>query len=435
MNLIVSAILSLSLFGQAYKPATLLVPPFSHTLGFYRASKFYLNLYLGHGFHYADPEGIACTKLKELDDPKTSRDDHLLTLFAVNSATGQIVYNVEFKKLLIFGQNGTREGEFQRPRGIAVNSDGDVYVADTDNNRVVRLKYKNGETKLVKALNTPFNGPRGVALGSRATLYVTDTRNSRVVVFDSTSNLQATWQENLTRPDGIAVIDRGDPYNSSGEDFVIVVDEDNTRIQKFNLTGKMVASVTNKEIGLEDVYFGYCAIDRYGNVWVTDEINNQVHKFDKNLHYLISMGREGTGEAEFISPRGIAISRKYGQVFISEDQGGQYYWIGMDGYIVGCFPSSFPAKQPGTTIDLYLTEQAMVTMNIYDAGGTLVRTLTPPHYQNPGEALLVWDGRDNKGTVVGKGDYTIKVALSNTYPGEVKKHSKKELTATVRCEG
>lgn len=420
---------------QVYRPTTLLVPPFSHTLGFYRASKFYLNLYLGPGFHYANPEGIAGAKMKEHDNPKTSSDDHQLTMFAVNSANGQIIYNVEFKRLSIFGKNGSGESEFNSPRGITVNSNGDVYIADYGNNRVVRLKYKNGELRFVAILGEPLNRPFGVCLDSHGRLYVTDTENSRVVVFDSLGTRIGDWREGLSRPRGIAVLDKDDPHNSAGDEFVVVVDSDNSRIQKFSLSGKPLAGTSTRDIGLDEAHFGYCALDRHGNAWVTDQYNNQIHKFDKDLRYIISLGREGTDEDEFISPRGIAIGRKYGQVFISEAEGGQYYWIGIDGYIVGCFPPAFSSRQPGTTIDLYLTEQAMVTMWIHNERGELVRTLTPPHYQNPGEALLVWDGRDNKNVLVGKGEYTIRVLVTNTYPGLVKSHSKKEFKTTVRCEG
>ena len=118
----------------------MMVPPFEHTLGFNRIGRYFVNLYLGRGFHIADPQGICGAKMIEEDDPKTLRDDHILTMFTVNSGTGQVVYNVKLLEPKVFGAAGSGPGQFRRPHGICCNPAGDVYVADTDNNRVVRQR-------------------------------------------------------------------------------------------------------------------------------------------------------------------------------------------------------------------------------------------------------------------------------------------------------
>lgn len=424
------ALIMLLLSGGEYSPTTFIVPPFRHTMGFYRASRFYIALFLGKNFRFDEPEGLACVKLRELDNPKTARDDDELSLFGVNSGTSQILYNVGFAKLREYGGPGSGEGEFLHPHGIAVNPDGDLYVADTDNDRLVKLHYHKGELKWVKSKGG-FNHPRGVALDSKGNLYVTDTENSQIVVLDSSLSIKAVFKENLIDPDGIAVIDKDDRYNDNKDDFIVVVDLGNTRIQKFTTSGKPIVSITCRDIGLSSALFVYAAIDRRGNIYVTDKINHQIHKFDRNLSYIISFGREGAGSGEFVSPRGIAIGRRYGQVFVAEAEGGQYYWIGMDGYVIGCFPERFTKEKPGTTLAIYLTEQAIVKLDIYDYKDNLIRSFTPPHRQPAGEVLIVWDGRDNNNEIVPPGEYTIKVQLTNTYV--TKKYSKKDLLARVKC--
>lgn len=424
------ALILFLLSGGEYHPTTLIVPPFKHTMGFYRASRFYIALFLGRGFRFDDPEGLACVKLKELDNPKTTRDDDQLTLFGVNSGASQILYNVGFSKLVEYGKPGSKEGEFLHPHGIAVNPDGDIFVADTDNNRIVKLHYHNGKLEWIKSLGG-FSHPMDVALDSKNNLYVTDAENSQIVVLDSSLIVKAVFRENLIHPSGIAVIDKDSKYNNNKDDFIVVVDLGNTRLQKLTTSGKPIASVTARDIGLSSAFFTYVAIDRNGNIYVTDKINDQIHKFDRNLSYIISLGREGTQAGEFISPRGIAIGRRYGQVFIAEAEGGQYYWIGMDGYVIGCFPEKFTRERPGTTLDLYLTEQAIVKLDIYDEENNLVRSFVPPHNQPPGEVLIVWDGRDNNNNIVPPGEYTIRISIKNTYV--TKRYSKKELLAKVRC--
>ncbi|MBE0431938.1 hypothetical protein IBX73_00580, partial [candidate division WOR-3 bacterium] len=125
---------------MAYNPQTLTVPPFKHTLGFYRASRYYLQLFLGPDYDYSDPQGVAAVKLRELDDPKTRRDDDELTLFAVNSVPGHILYNTGLAGVRLYGGPDL----LSSPKGIAANADGLIAVADFGNRRVVKLQYQAG---------------------------------------------------------------------------------------------------------------------------------------------------------------------------------------------------------------------------------------------------------------------------------------------------
>ncbi|MEO0075506.1 MAG: FlgD immunoglobulin-like domain containing protein, partial [candidate division WOR-3 bacterium] len=232
-------------------------------------------------------------------------------------------------------------------------------------------------------------------------------------------------------PTSISLIDKDDNYNYYKEDFLIVIDSDNKRIQKFSLSGQLLASVDSRMIGLSSAYFAYSAIDYNGNVYITDMINNQIHKFDRFLNYIISIGRQGTGQVEFISPRGLFINKRFGQIFIIDEGGGQYYWLATDGFIIGCFPSRLTDQQPQTTIALYLTDVSELRIEIYNEQQQLVRSLVPSTYQKPGEVLIAWDGRDNNGQFVSVGEYTIKVILNPTYSAQRRTFSK-ELKTTIK---
>lgn len=413
-------------------PTTLLIPPFKHTLGFHRASKFYLNMFLGPNFQINNPEGVCAVRMKEGDKPNTATDDHILTLFAVNSGAGQIIYNMGLLKLGLFGKPGSAEKEFNNPHGITVNPDGDVYVADTDNNRVIKLKFQRGELHWDKVFADSLKKPIGVAIDSKKRIYLTERDNSRITVFDSLGIIIYQWQQELINPTSIAVIDQDDDWNYHKENFLVVIDQSNKRILKYNLNGRLLNSIDTRMIGLSEADFAYLAIDYYANVYVTDRINHQIHKFDRNLNYIISFGGEGTGDDQFYSPRGITIWRRFGQVFVVEAEGGQYYWLGLDGYMIGCFPEKFTREKPGTTISLYLTELAEVKVTIFNDKDKIVRQLTPEHHQKSGEALIVWDGRDNNNNIVEPGEYRIKLEIRPTYSAP-KRYFKKELETYVQC--
>jgi DNA-binding beta-propeller fold protein YncE len=428
---IVKVLLLAALLLAADNPTTLMVPPFEHTLGFNRVSRFFINMYLGRSFHLDDPEAICGAKMVEEDDPKTSGDDHILTMFAVNSGTGQIVYNVRLVEPRLYGKAGSDEAQFKHPHGICCNKQGDVYVADTDNDRVVKLKYYGTDLHWIRAFDSLLAAPRDVALDSRGRVYAADSGHNRIVVFDSLGNVTAFWDPGLEGPTAIAVLDANAEYNEFRVDAAVVIDRDRTRLNLLSLSGEILRQLDMRRIGLDEAAFAYCAFDYDGNVYVTDQVNDQIHVFDPALKYIVSYGRQSGTDARFDSPRGISIWRRFGQVFIVEAEGGQYYWLGLDAYMIGCYPPEFDSLRPGTTIALYVTEMADVTINITDPSGNLVRALTPPHVQRPGEVLIVWDGRDNRNELVREGEYRIDVVARPTY-SRPKYILKKELTTTVR---
>lgn len=419
--------------ASEYHPSTLLVPPYRHTLGYHRANRFYLSLYLGGSFQFQDPQGLTAVKLKMYDDTTTRTDDDEVTLFAVHSGAAEIIYNVEFKRLERYGTKGSGQGQFSQPLGIAATPDGDVYVADAGNNRVVHLRYnEDGGLTWLGTIGSGFKHPTDVAVDSKGGIYVADEGNNRVVVLNPDGSVRSTWTRDLFKPRALAVIDRDAPANLNKDNFVAVIDNRQKRISMFDPYGDLKVRVTHKEMGYEDVRFAYVAIDRSGSIYITDIHNHQVHKFDRQLHYIISIGREGSDDYEFYSPRGIAINPPTGQVFIAEAEGGQYYWIGADGFIAGCYPNPFDSNQ-GTTISIYLTETASISVEVYDEDGFIVRKLAPRHTYPIGEALIVWDGRDENGNQVAAGRYTVKAELK---PANIsRRYFTKELQTTVRCKG
>jgi hypothetical protein len=69
-------------------------------------------------------------------------------------------------------------------------------------------------------------------------------------------------------------------------------------------------------------------VDYYHNVYVTDRDSHCILKYDRMLEYIAPFGTKGRDDNQFIEPRGIAIWKRFGQVFIAEKGGAQYYWVG-----------------------------------------------------------------------------------------------------------
>ncbi|MDZ7318834.1 MAG: NHL repeat-containing protein, partial [candidate division KSB1 bacterium] len=326
--------------SKRYDPTTLVFPSFLHTYGIRKATRLHLALFTQNKVQFDDPQGLAVVRLQAWEDTTTTKDDDEVTVYGVNSGQHCIIFNTSMKSIGIYGLKETGEQRLSRPRGIAANAKGDVYVADTGNHRLVHL-FNPGHGLLFKqsvgqrgAAKGQFDGPRGVALDSQGRVYVTDHGNHRVQVFAADLKFLYSWGEaghkagQLLAPDGIAVTDRKEFWSYYREDFVVVIDGNHDRIQQFDLQGRWLKQITAAEFGHPNCFLAYITLDYYNNIYVTDTKNHCVHKFDHQLNYLTSYGRYGDGDKEFIEPRGITNYRRFGQMFVAEKWGAQYFWIG-----------------------------------------------------------------------------------------------------------
>src|SRR3979490_1850770 len=126
------------------------------------------------------------------------------------------------KILLKLGKPGQGAGQsgldiFDSPTGVAVASNGDIYISEghgeaKPNNSRIMVFTKDG--KFIKTFGTAGSGdgqmrsPHAIAFDSQDHLYVADRGNSRVVVFDRDGKFLAAWKQ-FGRPSGIGV-DRND---------------------------------------------------------------------------------------------------------------------------------------------------------------------------------------------------------------------------------
>ncbi len=85
---------------------------------------------------------------------------------------------------------GAPVGAFRNPQDLCVSPDGDVYIADTGNNRIVVLAQ---DLKTVRRIITgfeaegaaqTFSAPSGVAISEKHRLYIADSLNRRIVVLE-----------------------------------------------------------------------------------------------------------------------------------------------------------------------------------------------------------------------------------------------------------
>lgn len=404
MNMILALLMIVTgYFVEPNVPTTLVYPPFGHCMGIYRAGTEQLSMLLGGLVRFDNPQGMACAKLEEWDEPGTSDDDEL-AVYGVNSGSGHIIYNASMYTLGLYGENGSGSGGLLQPHGIAADPSGLVLVADTGNRRIVILRRNGSRLVPDGQLYGDFQEPWDVALDGAGGIYVTDRAADRLYIFSSLSDTLPEIIE-IDSPTGVDAV-RDETWFHNDEKFVIVITEDASSIVKL-VQGEILAEADLADCG--GLHFNYPAIDFWGNVWVTDSISCSIHKFTDNIDYLCSFGSEGFGDREFCFPTGLAIWKRYGQVFAAEGEGARYFWIGADLINPEIEPTGRGLQVNGT-----LTEPARVDAMIYDGDGEPVYRLAEGRYP-AGEFHVGWEGTTSRGISVPGGNYDLELVLHPLY--------------------
>ncbi|MGH9909268.1 MAG: Ig-like domain-containing protein, partial [Nitrososphaerales archaeon] len=257
-------------------------------------------------------------------------DGDKLTVSSVTQATkGVVIPDVIFDTK--WGSFGSANGSFNTPHAIAIDPLGNVYVADSNNDRIQKFDSSgNFITKWGTAGSGDgqFNFPEGLAIDSSDNVYVTDSNNNRIQKFDSSGNFITKWGSfgssdgQFNFPEGLAI---------DSSDNVYVTDSNNNRIQKFTFANPCPVGTTQIVVGVcfvlkwgtagsGDAQFNFpegLAIDSSGNIFVADSNNNRIQKFDSSGNFITKLGSSGLGNGQFSSPRGVAVDSS-GSLYVAD---------------------------------------------------------------------------------------------------------------------
>ncbi len=197
------------------------------------------------------------------------------------------------------------------PRGVAVDSSGNVYIADTGNDRIRRVDASTGNIAAFAGTGTlgdtgdggaataaTFSSPTDVALDSSGNVYITDTLNSRIRKVDSTGNISAFAGEGSAgnRGDGgpATAARLFNPYGAAADSSgnVYIADTSNHRIRRVDRSGNIstiagIGGGFSGDGGLAasatlNLPFGV-AVDASNNLYVVDSGNHRVRKLTWTL--------------------------------------------------------------------------------------------------------------------------------------------------------
>lgn len=299
----------------------------------------------------------------------------LLLIFGVLDGESQVF-------LFEWGEAGNADGQFSEPSGIAIDSSGNVYVADSLNDRI--QKFDNQGAFILKwgiagGGIGHFDSPQGIAIDSSDRIYVVDRSNNRVQKFDHNGNFITAWGSpgstngNFDRPFGVAV---------DSSDYVYVTDSGNHRVQKFDSNGNFIFSWGSAGSGTGQFYFPQAIGIAIGGkildaVYVGDAYN-RIQRFDTDGGSAAAMFADGRDDGQLKDPLGIAVSTSsHLMVCDSGNMRIQELWPVEDGELEtkwGIFGRGEGQFERPTGIAV----TASGTVYVVDSGNNRIQVFDPP---------------------------------------------------------
>jgi DNA-binding beta-propeller fold protein YncE len=262
-------------------------------------------------------KGTAPGEFKYVEDFAFGKNGELLVTDA-SHAYVQAFDATTGKYIARFGGKGDDEAGLEKPEGIAVDAQGNIFVADYTSGFVKKydasykwlITFSGYGSKSGETMKSEFMDIRD------GKLYVPDAGNDRVNVFALDGKPLFDFGGPGNEPGKLA-----DPeaakFDSSGRLFVS--DLKNDRIQVFDGDGKLLLSFGRSGEGSGEFRApAGIAFDRDDNLYVTEIGNNRVQVFDNTGKFLTMWGRKGSAAGEFGSPHGIIVDRGTGYVYVAD---------------------------------------------------------------------------------------------------------------------
>lgn len=237
--------------------------------------------------------------------------------------------------------------QFNTPSGVAFDPQGNLYIADTANNRIRKIAI-NGEVSTVAgngtggfrdgdATQAQFNGPLGIAVDTRGNIYVADTYNDRIRLITPSGTVSTlAGSDHPGFADGVGADARFDSPCGVAVDTlgnILIADTHNNAIRKLTPSGivsTLARTATTDKDGLLASPVGL-AIDRDGLLWSVQEGSGKIVVLtpDQNLFALTTSNAayaDIDGQLRLRHPSGLAIDAD-GNLLVSDPVTSSIYRI------------------------------------------------------------------------------------------------------------
>nr|AFD03266.1 hypothetical protein [uncultured bacterium W4-87b] len=359
-------------------------------------------------------------------------------------AWNRIIYGDYEGWMKAYDGRGTGPEALNRPHGIDRDAIGNVYVADTGNDRIVvlrlegtgeqtELKYQFsfGSDEMMHPYDVAWDGAGTPFDSSDDIIWVTDTGNHRILGF-ALDGEAATLRYNFGAS-GSAAGHFFEPkaigigrFNGLSTNSLYVGDTGNRRVVKLNILdnslewANAVTFKTESRITSLDV-------DHWGNLYVSDRSYRELRKLSSDLEPIVSV--KGT-EDSIIDPMNFHVT--FGQVYVQAED--KRYWAGYDqAFTLEKWSETSGAERFQLGLDLInfkvklsenldqmhvfskLTDHGKLSLFVIDEKTNATVRQIPLGWMVPGDKEISWDRRDDLGWQTRPGYYRLQLSAESSY--------------------
>ncbi|MDF2946623.1 MAG: repeat containing protein [Bacillales bacterium] len=219
-----------------------------------------------------------------------------------------VVFDVGGSMLRSFGEAGTAFDKFGMPYGIDGDENGNIYIADLKHG-AVKIFDKKGKFKSLYLTDEAFSAPTDIRIKDNK-IYVADVGLGKVVAYDLKTNklvkeygVDKKGKSKLNAPNGVAVDDEGNVYVSNSSDSnIIKYDKNGKQLMIVNGSGSKDGKGTSIFVQPRGI-----GVDSRGRILVVDMINSTAYGFDSEGKKLFEFAERGSEQDQITLPRGLFV--------------------------------------------------------------------------------------------------------------------------------
>jgi len=308
-------------------------------------------------------------------------------------------YDSEGVPIDSWGSEGTGPGQFSQPNELAVDAaNGFVYVVDTPNLRIEKFEL---DGDYVTEWPVASGEPYGLATDAAGNVYVVNSGSDVVIKYSPTGTQLDGYGTSggsgageFIGPQGIALDASENMYVVDGQDRIQVLDSTGTFVRMWGWgvddgSNALQVCTASCEAGINGAGDGQFENARgiavHGStVYVTDVDGNRVQRFSTAGAYLGQWGGDGFGDGEFNSPHGIAVSPT-GDVYVADWAHNRMEAFSSTGAFERKWGTSVGTNEGEFVDPQGIVEDSQANIYVVDQGNNRVQK-----FDNSGNFKLLW---------------------------------------------
>ncbi len=244
----------------------------------------------------------------QFNSPKSVSSDANGNVYVLDSGNNRIQKFTPTGQLLTFiGGFGWEQGQFQLPADIFVYNSLDIFVADYENNRIERYdKDLNWLASYSSNRNWnpryQFYFPTAVCLSLHGDFFIADSENDRII------KLNASFEPELSFGDydwGQGMLQEPSDIFITNQDRVYITDSKAATVMLYDYFGNFIQEIGTEYLSNPQGIY----VDEIGHVFVADSDQHAVFVFDRVGTLVLQIGSFGNKYGAFNEPYDVSVSR------------------------------------------------------------------------------------------------------------------------------